>query len=267
VNGAGTFFGQSGSFDGTRRRIVSGDFQIVDDGEGTETFALDGRVAWEWLASENVMLGTFLGGGYGESSVEQGLSGTITKGSLSFGGYVVAEPTDDLYLDGFVSLGLGRNDLALSDDELDLEGDYDTRSLLMGGALSGVIERRFFEVRPELSVAYGLTDVGDVSLDATAFGASEEVTASIDGVDYATVRFTPEVLIPLGRVSGNALLEVAPSLLCEGADGERACGGGLRLGLRSTSEDGLTSFEVGVDADLIGTTSRIGLRAAIEHRF
>ncbi|WP_176556395.1 cadherin repeat domain-containing protein, partial [Rubellimicrobium rubrum] len=34
INGAGTFFGQHGSFDGTRRRIVEGTFQLVDDGEG-----------------------------------------------------------------------------------------------------------------------------------------------------------------------------------------------------------------------------------------
>ena len=179
----------------------------------------------------------------------------------------MAEPVDNLYLDGFVSLGLGRNDLALSDDEIDLQGEYDTRSILIGGALSGVIERRAFEIRPELSVAYGFTEIGDLSLEATAFGTSEEVLAQIDGVDYATVRFTPEILIPLRRVSDDTSLEIAPSLLCEWADGERSCGGGLRLGLHGTTEDGLTTFVVGIDADLIGDTSRVSLGASIEHRF
>lgn len=267
VNGVAMFFGQSGSFDGSRRRIVSGDFQIVEDGEGTRTFALNGRVAWEQLISEDVMLGPFLGGGYGESSVAQGLSGTISKTSLSFGSYLIAEPIDDLYLDGFVSLGWGRNDVAIGDQELDLDGDYDTRSILVGGAVSGVIERQTFEIRPELSVAYGVTNIGDASLKATAFGTSDEVLASIDGVNYATVRVTPEILVPLHRLSGDAALVVAPSLLCEWADGGQDCGGGLRLGLHGATEDGLTSVEVSLDADLIGATSRIGFSASIEHRF
>lgn len=50
---------------------------------------------------------------------------------------------------------------------------------------------------------------------ATAFGMTEDVTASIDGVDYATMRFTPEILVPLQDLSDDATLVVAPSLDCE----------------------------------------------------
>ena len=267
LNGAGSFFGQSGNFEGTRRRIILGDFQFVDDGEGIQTFALSGRMAWEQLLFDDVLLGFFLGGGYGESSVAQGLTGTIAKSSFALGSYVVAEPVDNLYLDGFVSLGFGRNDLALRDAEIDLAGAYVTRSFLIGGALSGVIRRPGFTIKPELSVAYGRTDIGDLNLAVTAFGTTEDVLARIDGVDHTTVRLTPEVLIPLSGLSQDTLLVVAPSLVCEWADGVQDCGGGLRLGLHGSSADGLTTFEIDFDADLVGDRSRMSVGASIVLRF
>ena len=267
IFGSGTFFGQTGNFEGTQRRIIEGEFQFIDNGEGIATFDASGRIAWEQLVSENVMLGAFLGGSVARSDVERDLSGSVDKTSLSFGTYVVAEPVDNLYVDGFLSLGAGRNELALSDDELELEGDYTTRSFLVGGAISGVIERERFEIRPELSVAYGFTDIGDLDLDATAFGTTDDVTATIDGVDYATVRFTPEFLVPLERLSDDTTLTVAPSLVCEWMNGEQECGGGLRLGLQGTSRDGMTGWNVSVTADRVGDRTRTGIEASIEHKF
>jgi hypothetical protein len=267
IFGSGTFFGQTGNFEGTQRRIIEGEFQFIDDGEGIATFDASGRIAWERLVSENVMLGAFVGGSVARSDVDRTLSGSVDKQSLSFGTYVVAEPVDNLYVDGFLSLGAGRNQLALSDDELQLEGDYSTRSFLVGGAISGVIERERFEIRPEFSVAYGFTDIADIDLDATAFGAADDVTATIDGVDYATVRFTPEFLVPLGQLSDDTTLTIAPSLVCEWMDGEQECGGGLRLGLQGTSQDGMTGWNVSLSADRVGDRTRTGLEASIEHKF
>ena len=265
INGAGTFFGQAGDFEGTRRRVTEGEFQLADDGEGTETFDLSGRLAWERLLSDNVMMGAFLGGGLARSDVDRDLGGSVDRVSLSFGTYVVVEPVDSLYVNGFLSLGTGRNELALSDEELDLEGDYMTRSLLMGGAVSGAIKRDRFEIRPELSVAYGTTSFGD--LDATAFGMTADVTASINGTAYATARLTPEVLVPLHSPSDDATLVIAPSLICEQTDSDRKCGGVLRMGLQGTSRDGVTGWDVSLTADRIGDTARRGVQASIEHKF
>ncbi|TNC49552.1 hypothetical protein FHG66_10550 [Rubellimicrobium rubrum] len=151
--------------------------------------------------------------------------------------------------------------------QLELEGDYTTRSFLVGGAISGVIERERFEIRPELSVAYGFTDIGDLDLDATAFGTTDDVTATIDGVDYATVRFTPEFLLPLDQLSDATTLTVAPSLVCEWMDGEQECGGGLRLGIEGTSQDGMTGWNISLSADRVGDRTRTGIEASIEHKF
>jgi len=137
MNGAGTFFGQSGNYEGTRRRIISGDFQIVNDGQGTQTLALTARVAWDRLLSEHLMLGYFLGCTYGKSDIDQGLSGAVDKKTVSLGVYAVSEPVDNLYLEGFASVGVGQNDFALGDDELEYRGGYSTRSFLVGGTVSG----------------------------------------------------------------------------------------------------------------------------------
>lgn len=91
--------------------------------------------------------------------------------------------------------------------------------------------------------------------------------ATIDGVYYATVRFTPEVLVPLPQLSDDATLVVAPSLVCAWTDEDRECGGGLRLGLRGTSPDSMTHAEVALTADRIGDSSRTGVTASIEHKF
>jgi hypothetical protein len=264
---SGTFFGQTGDFDGTRRRVISGDFELINDGEGIETIDVTARIAWERMVTEDVMFGYFLGGGYGESTIDRDLSGTASKANFSMGSYVVAEPVSNVYFDGFISLGMGRNDLALGNDELDVDGGYSTRSFLLGGALSGVIERDNFELRPELSVAYGRTSIGGVDLAVTAFNEAEEVTAYVKGVDFTTIRFSPELRVPLHSISDSANFVVAPSLACEWSNGEQDCGGGLRVGFSGTSQDGMTEFQVMFDADRIGETSRTGLTASITHKF
>jgi hypothetical protein len=86
-------------------------------------------------------------------------------------------------------------------------------------------------------------------------------------VDFTTIRFSPELRVPLHSISDSAHFVVAPSLACEWSNGEQDCGGGLRAGFSGTSQDGMTEFQVMFDADQIGETSRTGLTASITHKF
>jgi len=130
-----------------------------------------------------------------------------------------------------------------------------------------VIDRGSFEIRPELSLAYGFTDIGDVNFDTTTLGSTDGLINAIDGVDFGTLRLAPEFLIPLESLSEDAILEFKPSLLCECTDGDRACGAGLRIGLHGTSDNNLATFGISVDADRLEKTTRVGLSASIEYRF
>ena len=267
LNGAGMFFGQTGSADGSRRRIVSGEFQFVDEGNGIGTAEINGRLAWERLVTDRVMLGYFVEGGVSRTSVDRGFQGNVNKSSLAFGAYVVAEPVDLLYLEGFASLGFGQNEFALASDDLSLTGDYTSRSYLIGGAMSGVIERDGYEIRPELSLAYGRTDIGGVNVIALTPGGTADLLASVDGVNLATVRLTPKIIIPFDLQGIRSTFSFAPSLICEWADDDRSCGVSLALGLRGQTADSLTTYELTLDADRISGVSRAGLTLNLVYQF
>lgn len=262
---AGTFFGQTGSFSGTRRRVIAGDFSLIDNGAGIRTIDITGRIAWEHDISEHVMLGYFLGGSLAQAGFDTLLPGQSDKISLSMGTYFVAELRPRLYLDGFVSGVTSRNMLMLQNADIQLDGRYAARSLLMGVALSGVIERDGYELRPEIALAYGATKIGPVSFDATAEAMSETITAAVDGVNSATLRITPELRIP--AFDGTATYIIAPSLRCDWTNGQCDCGAGLRLGLRGTSRNQRAQFDIMVDADRVGRENRVAVRANVEYRF
>ena len=267
LNGAGMFFGQTGSSDGTRRRIVSGEFQFVDDGNGIGTAEINGRVAWERLVSDRMMLGYFVEGGVSRTSVDRGFEGNVNKSSLAFGAYIVAEPVDLLYLEGFASLGFGQNEFALASDDLSLTGDYTSRSYLFGGAVSGVIQRDGYEIRPELSLAYGRTDIGGVNAVALTPGGTADLLANIDGVNLATVRLTPEIIMPFDFQGIGSTLSFAPSLICEWSDDDQSCGAGLALSLRGQTDDSLTTYELTLDADRISDVTRASITLNLVHQF
>ncbi len=264
---AGTFFGQTGDFAGTRRRIVSGDFSIVDNGVGVATSDMTARIAWERRVSDRVMLGYFVGGSFGQSTINRRLRGRADQVSLSMGTYFVAALRDTLQLDGFVALGASRNMLGLRDDDVQLDGTYAAQSLLMGLALSGEIDADGYQLRPEISVAWGATHIGAGHFNATAAGTTETATALSRSVDFAKLRITPELRIPVDITSAVANFIAAPSLMCGWTNGARACSGGLMLGLQGTSWDHRTQFDITLNADRIGGKDRVAMRANIEHRF
>ncbi|MGL4235802.1 hypothetical protein [Tabrizicola sp.] len=263
----GTFYGQAGSFDGTRRRIIEGNYAFVDSGAGVTTVDITGRIAWERLVSERVMLGFFVGGSFSQADIRKRLTGRSDKVSLSLGSYFVAELRPELYLDGFLSVAASRNMLALRNGDIQVDGTYAAQSLLMGLALSGVIARDGYELRPEIALAYGATRIRSLHLDATAADTTEAFTATVEAVDFATLRITPELRIPLYAQSDAALYIIAPSVVCDWTDDRLDCGGGLRLGLQGTSRDRRTRFDIMFEADQIGGKDRMALGAQIEHRF
>jgi hypothetical protein len=96
---------------------------------------------------------------------------------------------------------------------------------------------------------------------------TEAVTATVETVDFAMLRITPELRIPVYADADAATYIIAPSLVCEWTNGVQDCGGGLRLGLQGTSRDRRTQFDIMVEADRIGGNDRVVLRANVEHRF
>ena len=272
---SGTFFGQTGNFDGTSRRLVFGDFDVQHDGDtGSSTATITGRVAWEWMTSDTTMLGYFIGGELAHSSIAGAFDGDQDRLGVTVGGYAVHQLSEQLYADGYFSLGAGRNNLDMANDVLALTSDYTTQTATIGGALSGVYEYGQFELRPELAFSYGKTWIGKVGFTGRAYGLVDD-TLSLDAgnVSIANLTLRPEVIWALdGKTvaDSNSQLSFAPRLICEQVKTvgtTENCGGGAEIGLSSTSDDGLSNAEFRVIMDRVGGTTRSSFGFNLERQF
>ena len=271
----GTFFAQTGNFEGTQRRLVFGDFDVQHDGDtGSTTATINGKIAWEQMLSEQTMLGYYLGGEVARSSIRGSFTGNIDKYGVSVGGYFVHALQENLFLDGFASLGAGRNNLEIADDTLDLTSNYTTQTVTLGAAVSGVIEHAGYDILPELSVTYGKTTIGNVGFTGVAYGKTDN-TLNLDAgsVSTATIMFRPEFRVPMDGLAASesrSVFSFAPRVMCERvkvASTTDNCGGGLELGFTSGSQDGLTALNATIIADRVGNSTRRSLQFNIEHQF
>jgi hypothetical protein len=274
LSSKGTVFGARGLGNGTQG-LVFGDFDVQHDGDtGSTTATLKARVAWEQMTSDTTMLGYFIGGELAHSNIDGAFEGDQDRIGLTAGGYAVHQLAEQVYLDGFVTLGAGRNNLDMANDVLELESDYTTRTATMGAALSGVYDYEQYEFRPELAFSYGKTWIGTVGFTGRAYGLVDD-TLSLDAgnVSIANLTLRPEVIWALDAdtVAGsNSQFSFAPRLICErtiATTRTENCGGGAEIGLSSRSEDGLSNAEFRVIVDRLGDSTRSSLAFNLERRF
>lgn len=272
---SGSFFEQTGNYEGTQRRLFFGDFDVQHDGNTDSTTAtLTGRMAWEQMYGDKTMLGYFIGGELAHSNIKGSFEGEQDRLGLSFGGYAVHQLDDQIFLDGFITLGAGRNDLEMANDVLALTSDYTTRTATVGAALSGVYEYEQYEFRPELAFSYGKTWIGDVGFTGVAYGLTDN-TLSLDAGNVSITNLTlrPEVVWALDAdtvADSRTQLTYAPRLICERVQSTTTtqdCGTGGELGLTSTSRDGMSNAEFRVIVDKVGDSTRSSLMLNFERQF
>jgi hypothetical protein len=178
-----------------------------------------------------------------------------------------------LFLDGFASLGAGRNDLEMADDTLDLTSEYTTQTVTLGAAVSGVIEQNGYDILPELSVAYGRTTIGSVGFTGVAYGLTND-TLSLDAGSVSTApSCSAQSSVPMAGLAASesrSVFSFAPRVMCERvkvASTTNNCGSGAELGISSSSSDGLSSLNATIIADRVGNSTRSSLQLNLEHKF
>ena len=272
---AGNFFQQVGNAEGPYRRIFFGDFDVQHDNDTDSTTAtLTGRMAWEQMTSEQTMLGYFIGGELATSTIGGSFEGDQDRIGVTAGGYVVHELSEQVYFDGFASVGAGRNNLEMANDTLALESEYTTQTATLGGAITGVYSQKGYDFKPELAFSYGKTWLGDIGFTGRAYGLVDN-TLSLDAgdVSIASLTFRPEVIVPIGAdfvADTNTQLSFAPRLVCEqikSTTNASDCGTGGEFGFSSTSEDGLSSADMRVLLDRINGGTRSSFVFSVEHKF
>ena len=270
----GSFFEQYGSADGKARRLFFGDFSIVAEDGGSTTASLSGKVAWERSVSDKTMYGYFIGAEVNKTEVKTSFTGDQQGYGVNVGTYVVTELQDNVYLDGFISAGLGKAQLEMGNGTLSVDGDYQTRSLTLGGAVTGVYDMGTYEFWPELSATVGRTMIGDADFTGRAFGLVDN-TLSLDAGDVtmANVVLRPEIRINMIEEEQSqrlAQFTYAPRLICERIETDttvETCGRGAEIGFVSSSADGMTNITGRVMLDHVGSSTRRGLELKLQHQF
>ena len=271
----GTFFEQRGTADGAGQRLFFGDFDVQHDGDTNSTTAtITARMAWEQMYTDSTMLGYFVGGELAHSNIKGSFEGEQDRLGVSFGGYAVHQLEEQVFVDGFITVGAGRNNLEIADDTLDLTSDYDTRTATMGAAVSGVYEYGQYDFHPELAFSYGKTWIGDVGFTGVANGLTDD-TLSLDAgnVSIANLTLRPEIVWALDAetvADSNTQLSFAPRFICQrtsAAATTQDCGAGAEIGLSSTSEDGLSSANIRLVMDRVGNSNRSSFALNFDRRF
>ena len=269
----GNFFGQDVGDNGKWRQVTSGDFDVQTDAANNVSGFLNGRMSFETDLSSTSMLGYYIGGQVGRSTLKGTYSGSQNSYGATVGGYVVQSLSEGFYADMFASLGANRNSLKLSNGTLSLDSSYSTTSATFGGNITGVYKMETFELRPTVSYSYGVTNIGKVGFTGTAHGSTDS-TLSLDAgkVHLKILQIIPEVRMPVSlNASSNttAMATFAPRYTCEqtGNSSSKACGSGAALGLTSASEDGLTNFDAQFQYDKIGPTARRSLQLGFKWKF
>ena len=271
----GTFFGQTGNFEGTQRRLVFGDFDIQrDEDTGSSTATLTGRIAWEQMISDETLLGYFVGGELAKSTIDGTFEGEQTRVGATAGGYMVHAFTDGLIANGFVTLGAGRNNLDIADDVLAVEGDYTSRTATIGGAFTGIYSFERIELRPEIAASYGKTWLGDIGMTGTAYGLTDNtITLDAGTVSQANLTLRSEFIYGLDAdtvADSFAQISFAPRLICErtvSSTTTEDCGAGAEIGLTGSTEDGLTSANFRIALDRVGNSDRSSFGLSLQHQF
>ena len=271
----GSFFEQTGNFEGTQRRLSFGDFDVQHDGDtGSSTATLSARFAWEQMTTDSTLLGYFIGGELVHSNIDSPFEGDQDRIGATVAGYAVHQLAEQVYLDSFISFEVGTNDLEMANDVLALTSDYIIRTATAGAALSGMYEYKRYEIHPELAFSYGKTWIGNVGFTGRAYGLVDD-TLSLDAgtVSIANLTLRPEVVWALDAntvAESSSQLSFAPRAICERTISTirtENCGGGAELGLSITSDDGHRNTEIRFVRDRVGSSYRSSFAVNIEHRF
>ena len=268
----GDFYGLSQNALGTRRQLLFGEFDFTRDEDGQTSGYLQARLLNEFRLNRSTLVGLSFGVNARQQTVDSGFTGTQSSQGLSIGTYFVRSLGRSMFLDGFLDFGVGKNQIDLSRLGLQVEGDYTSRTLQLGGTLSGTIKYAAFDLEPQISFAYAHSNVGSIDVLAQTAGTITNEAVDIGSVSLARLSFTPEVHVPLALSEpGSAMFNFSPILLCEWTQtvmgNTTKCGGAVTFKLSSTSADGNGKVNAKLRVERIGDVTRSSIGFEFLKRF
>ena len=177
--------------------------------------------------------------------------------NLLLGGYSIRSLGKSLLLQGHASLGIGKGKQLLNTGSQTWNTDFDTKTLLIGGSLTGKIKvnpyansflKKKFEIWPTLFVEHGQIHASNVN-SRLKYGAIDEeldVTGLQAGVTSLT--FSPKFLFTNGLHQSDPTFVFAPQFSCRRVAvnaTKEACGFGANFGIFQQS-NGQKVFDLSI---------------------
>ncbi|MEO1197602.1 MAG: OmpA family protein, partial [Pseudomonadota bacterium] len=184
VNSAGTF-GEDhincATFD---RTLTRGSFSLnYDDDLGLQGM-LNATFARETQSGDDRITGRFLGFYLSQTDVDTSTAeGTITGIGINGGVYTARAHDNGTFTDMYAAASIGRHAFDLDFAATTTgEGSYIYGGLFAGAALSGMIERSAYDLRPRAGIDLGYGVANDADVTAEQGGATDTGTVAIDPV-------------------------------------------------------------------------------------
>ncbi|MDC0403799.1 Ig-like domain-containing protein [Porticoccaceae bacterium] len=233
---------------------ISGNLSVIDGPNQNDSKEYDLRLSREQLLAENHLLGFFLAVDSASATLTDTFTGEQDGKGVTLGGYWLSRVAEQIYLDGFVAATRERNKLSLrtalqNDHQLQLGSQFYADSWQSGLGITGVVEYQALQLRPNLSLAYGATRLGEIDFTADAYGLRDLVSLDAGVVEAAIAKLTPELLftLPATDLKQSTTLSLAPSALCQHRSSQAdssQCGFGLGFGLSRSGRDGHLALKI-----------------------
>ncbi len=255
--------------------ISSNDFSINRDYNGTSTFEVINRLVWEKNLSKETTAGFFLGTELTQSNIYGQFSGKEKAGSVLFGGYILKQLNERLYLNAYASAHQTEHEVSLNDNTLFLDGDYTSQSVLGGATLNGKVKiNDSMEAYPTVKIRAGSTKIGTIAFTGTAFGTTASGLELMgESLSYGTLSLSQKISNSNDgrKLSKSELVStINPRIFCDYQNSDnvtsRNCGSGIGFEVTNKSFNFWDTFQISYDFDLISsaqTRQSISLKATV----
>ena len=163
--------------------------------------------------------------------------------NLLLGGYSIRSLGKSLLLQGHASLGIGKGKQLLNTGSQTWNTDFDTKTLLIGGSLTGKIKvnpyansflKKKFEIWPTLLVEHGQIHASNVNSRLKYGAIDEELDVSGLQAGVTSLTFSPKFLFTNGLHQSDPTFVFAPQFSCRRVAvnaTKETCGFGANFGI------------------------------------
>ncbi|MDX5593309.1 ubiquitin-like protein [Pseudovibrio sp. SPO723] len=253
--------------------IVSGDFEIEGNSEGTFTGRFDMRAAIERHFSERSALALYMSVDGSQSHIDGTYKGHATRVGGGLGIYGVSRLTQKITIGAFGSVGLDYNRFDLKADSIAIETEEVSARYLAGATLSGRGNWDGFSIIPQLSVVSGTSDLDKVPFDTLDGSTTGKIDVS--GVTLTRIALEPEMRFAMPWGERDETLNakygfVGARAICEmthEGSGSSDCGAGANVGIKYNFANGAGLVAAKVAYEFVGDLERTSATLSLARRF